>query len=135
MNTKHLHIKFTFKHEHSSSYSFLDVKICHKNNKLNTYVYRKPTFSRVFTDFKSFTPTVYIFGLVYTLLNHCFSIDSSYQKFHNAMKQIFKLKKGYLILFIDRCIKQFLQKRNVTKAIQDTDNKKQLLIVLPFLGS
>ena len=50
-------------------------------------------------------------------------------------EQIFKLKKGYLIQFIDRCIKQFLQKLNVTKAVQDTDNKKQLLIVLPFLDS
>ena len=76
MNTKYLHITFTFKHEHSSSFSFLVVKICHKYNKLSTYVYTKPTFSRVFTDFKSFIPTVYKFGLVYTLIHRSFSIDS-----------------------------------------------------------
>ena len=66
-----------------------------------------------------------------------FNITSSYEKFHNevnALKQIFKLN-GYPIQFIDRCIKQFLQKLYVTKAIQDTVNKKQLLIVLPFLGA
>ena len=38
------------------------------------------------------------------------------------------------IKFRNRCIKQFLQKLYVTKAIQVTINKKQLLIVLPFLG-
>ena len=65
MNTKHLHTKFTFKYEHNSSFSY--VKICHKNNKLSTYMYRKPTFRRL-TDFTSFIPTVYKFGLVLVLI-------------------------------------------------------------------
>ena len=64
-------------------FSFLVVKMCHKYNKLSTYVYPKPTFSRVFTDFKSFIPTVYKFGLVYTLIHRSFSTDS-YQKFHET---------------------------------------------------
>ena len=68
MNTKHLHNKFTFKYEHNSSFSYLDVKICHKNNELSTYVYRKPTFCRLFTDFTSFIPTVYKLGLVLVLI-------------------------------------------------------------------
>ena len=50
----------------------------------------------------------------------------------NALKQIFKLNE-YPIQFIDRCIKQFIRTLYVTKAIQDTVNKKQLLIVFPFL--
>ena len=57
-----------------------------------------------------------------------------YEQFHNninVIKQFFKLN-GYPIRFIGRCIKQ---KLDVTKAIQDTINKKQLLIVLPFLGA
>ena len=58
MNTKHPNIKFTFKHEHNKSFLFLDVKICWENNKLTTSVYRKPTFSGVFTNFKSFIPIV-----------------------------------------------------------------------------
>ena len=43
--------------------------------------------------------------------------------------------KGHPTQFVDRCIKQFLQKLCVTKAIQDTVNKKQLLIGLPFLSA
>ena len=137
MNTKHLHIKFTFKHEHNNSLSLMHVRRCRENNKLTTSMYRKPTFSGVFTNFKSFIPTVYKFGSLYTLLHRCFNITSSYHKFHNeinALKQIFKLNR-YLNQFTDRCKKQFLQKLHVTKTIQDTVNKKQLLIVLPFLGS
>ena len=136
MNTKHPNIKFTFEQEHNNYFSFLDVKICRENNKLTTSVYRKPTFSGVFTNFRSFMPTVYKFRLVYTLLHCCFNITSSYEKFHNeinTLKQILKLN-GYPTQFIDRSIKQFLQKLYVTKTIQDTVNKKQLLIVLPFLG-
>ena len=137
MNTKHPNIKFTSEHEHNNSFSFLDVKICRENNKLTTSVYKKPTFSGVFINFKSFIPTVYKFGLDYTSLHRCFNITSSYEKFHNeinALKQILKLNR-YSTQFIDRSIKQFLQKLYLTKIIQDTVNKKQLLIVLPFLGA
>ena len=77
--------------EHNNSFSFLYVKICRENNKLTTSVYRTPTFSGVFTNFKSFISTVYKFGLVYTLLHRCFNITSSYEKFPNeinALKQI-----------------------------------------------
>ena len=134
MNTKHANIKFTFEYEHNNSFSFLDVKICRENNKLIASVYRKRTFSGVFINLKSFIPTVYKFGLVYTLLHRCINITSSYEKFHglNGLNQILKLN-GYPTQFIDRCIKQFLQKLYVTKAIQDIVNKKQLLVVLPFL--
>ena len=57
------------------------------------------------------------------------NITSFYEKFYNekiALKQIFK-PNGYPIQFIDSCIKQFLQKPYVTKAIQDTVDEKQLL--------
>ena len=108
-----------------------------KNKKLTISVYRKPTYSGVFTSFKSFKSIVYKLDLVYSLLNRCFNITFSYQKIYNeinALKQIFK-HNGYPILFLDRCMKQFLQKSYVTKAIQDAVNKRQLLIFLPFLDS
>ena len=111
MNAKHLNIEFTFEHEHNNSFSFLHVEICQENDRLTTSVYRKPFFSGVFTNFKSFISTVHKFGLVYTLLHRCFNITSSYEKFHNeinALKQILKLN-GYPTQFIDRCIKQFFK--------------------------
>ena len=85
-----MNVNITFEHEHNNTFSFLGVKICRENNKLKTSAYREPTFSGVFTNFKSFIPTVQKFGLVYTLLHRCFNITSSYEKFHNkinALKQ------------------------------------------------
>ena len=99
MNTKHLHIKFTFEHEHNNSFSFLDVKIYRQNNKFTTSVYRKPTFIGVFTNCQSFTPTVYKFGLVYTLLHRCFNIASTYQRFCNDIKASKKILNLTDILF------------------------------------
>ena len=134
MKTKHPNMKFTFEHEHDNIFSFLDVKIYRKNNKLKTSVYRISTFSGAFTIFKSFIPTFQKFRLVHTLLHCCFNITSSYEKFHNeinALKQIFELN-GYPMQFTDRCIKQFLRKLCLTKVIQVTVNSKQLLIVLRF---
>ena len=82
-------------------------------------------------------PLVYEFGLVYTLLHCCFHVAFSYENCQNeinALKERFELNR-YSIQFTDRCMKEFLQTLYVTSAIQDTVNKKQLLVVLRFLGS
>ena len=46
--------------------SFFDVYIIRKNKTFITFVYRKPTFSGVYTQFDSFLPSSYKFGTVYT---------------------------------------------------------------------
>ena len=103
MNTKHGNIKFTSEFEESDPFSFLDVKITHTNNQLITSVFRKTAFSCVFTNFKSFMPVEYKFGLVHTLLHRSFSICFSYEEFHEEivlLKDIFK-KNEYPQFFID----------------------------------
>ena len=47
----------------------MDITITRKNNKIVTLVYRKPTFSGVFTNFESFIPDMYKCGLSETLLH------------------------------------------------------------------
>ena len=118
MNTKHPNIRFTFEHEHNNSFSFLEVKICRENNNLPFLCVGNQLLVEFLLISKVLYSTVYKFGLVYTLLHRCFNIISYYEKFHNeinALKQIFKINR-YPFQFIDRCIKQFLQKRYVTKA-------------------
>ena len=44
-------IKFTFEVENNNNFSFLDVKTWRENNKFSTSVFRKPTFSGIFTKF------------------------------------------------------------------------------------
>ena len=50
-----------------------------------THVYRKPTFSSVYTHFESFMPRVYKFGMVYTLAYCCFKIGSDSTNFHEEL--------------------------------------------------
>ena len=69
---KHPNIKFTSEFEENDSFYFLDVKIKRNNNQLIVSVFRKATFSGVFTNFQSFMSVTYKFGLVHTLLHRSF---------------------------------------------------------------
>ena len=63
MSSKHQNINFTIEKKNVGSLSFLDVEICRKTGS----VYRKPTFSWVFTNYESFIPTYQKRGLLHTL--------------------------------------------------------------------
>ena len=58
---------FRNKGEKQNRMSFLDVQIIREDKTFTTSVYRKPTFSGVYTHFDSFLPFTYKFGTVYTL--------------------------------------------------------------------
>ena len=53
LNCQHANIKFTSEIEENNSISFLDIKINRDSNRFLTFVYHKPTFSVVFTNFDS----------------------------------------------------------------------------------
>ena len=79
--------------EENGSLSFLDITITRENNKFVTSVYRKPTFSGIFTNFESFVPEMHKRGLIETLLHRIFRLCSSYENFHReieTLKSIFK---------------------------------------------
>ena len=98
--------------EHVRSLSFLDVKMCRKNGKFVISVYRKPTFSGVFTNYESFIPMYQKRGLLHTLLHRSFSICCDFKTFHfeiDHLKTIL-IKNNYLLNFIDFRIKSFFKK-------------------------
>ena len=112
LKEQHKNTKFAFEIEENSSLSFLDITITCENNKLVTSVYRKPTFSDVFTNFESF-----IRGLIETLLHRSFRLCSSYKNFHReikTLKPIFK-HNNYPQNFMTQCIKFFLNKLFIKK--------------------
>ena len=72
-------------------------------------IYRKPTFSGVYSNFDRFLHSVYKFGIVYTLVCRCFCICSDWTKFHVELtffKKIFP-KTGYPKNVIDKAISKF----------------------------
>ena len=82
MNKQHKCLKFTSEAENDNSFSFLDIKITRHNQQFKTSVYRKPTFSGVFTHYESYVDQTYKKSLIDTLLFRCFSICSDYTSFH-----------------------------------------------------
>ena len=76
------------------------------------------------------------FGLLETLLFRYFSLCSSFEKFHEEiakLKEIFK-RNSYPDKFIDKCIKKFSKKFHVLKVVELTAARKELTLVLPYLG-
>ena len=137
MNAKHSNIRFTFEIEAQNSSSFLDIKIIRNTEKkaFETSVYRKSTFSGVFTNFKGLIPMTYKTEFLETMLFRCFSICFSYEKFHEEivkLKEIVK-RNSYPEKFIDRCIKNFLNKLHVPRVVELIAAKKELILVLPYL--
>ena len=110
---KHQNINFTIELEKDGKLPFLDILIDRNNGGITTSVYRKPTFTGVYTHFHSFLPSIYKFGLLSTILYRYFSICSSFQIFHLEVvdfKKIF-LRNGYPSKFIDNCIQKILKSK------------------------
>ena len=136
LNTCHPNMSFSFEQEVNDKLSFLDVEVSRQQGKFVTSVYRKPTFSGVYTHFDSFLPEVYKVGMIYTLAYRCFKICSDWTKFHeelNFLKQVF-LKNGYPLSFIGKCFKMVINKLVIKRPQVTTVEKKTLILSLPHLG-
>ena len=136
LSSKHPNINFSIEKEKDSCLPFLDINIFRENEKFATNVYRKKTFSGVYTNFKSFIPETYKIGLIKSLLFRCFSLCSDFIKFHHEIDKLKSIlyKNSYPRDLIDKCIKEFLDKILTTKPVVSTVPKKELIITLPYLG-
>ena len=136
MNSKHKNINFSFETEKDEQMSFLDVNVFSENGKFVFNVYRKETSTGVSTNFSSFIPLEQKYGLVYTLLHRCFCLVSGMSKFQFEIEKLKEmlLSNRYSNKFIDKCISQFMNKLYITKSVMLAVNKKQLHLVLPFMG-
>ena len=83
-----------------------------------------PTFSSVYSNFGSFLPSVYKFGMVYTLVHQCF---------RTFLRKIFH-KNDYPEKLFDNCFKKFLDNIHLIGENVPRAGKKRLLLVLPSLG-
>ena len=112
MNSKHKNIKFTFETEDSNNFSFFPGKITPKNKRFVTLIFRKATFSGVFTKYDSLIFDTYKIGLVHTLLFQLFKICSSMENFHIEAEHLRSILKcnNCPVNITNQCIKKFLDK-------------------------
>ena len=94
MNKQHRCIKFTSETEQNNTFSFLDFNISRQNNQLKTSVYRKPTFSGVFTYYESCIDQSYKNSLIFTWLSRCYAICSDYALFHLKVEKLREISKN-----------------------------------------
>ena len=129
-------MSFTFEVEHDGKLAFLDVLVTRRVGSFFTSLYRKPTFSGLYSHYESFLPTSYKKGLVYTLLHKAFTLCSIWDKFHEEVSYLRNtfIKNCYPGFFIDKCTKVFLDKIFIAKKVVLTVPQKELSICLPFLG-
>ena len=93
-------------------------------------------FSGVYTNFISFIPLEYKFGLVHTLLNRCYNLSADFLKFHHEVDKLKKIlsKNTYPQNFIDKCIQKCLNNMFIQRLQIPSVPKKELVIILPYLG-
>ena len=100
-------------------------------------VFRKDTFSGVYTNFSSFVALKHKFGLVYTLLHRSFTIVFDFSRFHFEVGTLKKTlhKNAYPTKYVDKCVTKFVNNIFIQKPAFTTVPKLKLRIVVPYLGN
>ena len=138
LNSRHNSIKFTIEFEQENEIPFLDilVKRC-PDNSFMTSVYRKKTFTGLYTKWDSFTPRKYKINLIRTLTYRCFRICSSASLLHSAIQDLRKLllqngyPQGINTYNVNDVLNRHKYKPDTPVA---TVPKKDVIILLPYLG-
>ena len=136
LNKKHANIKFTIEKGVNGSLIFLDVVISRNKEGFTTTLYHKLTFTGSYSNFNCFIADECKHGLIFRLLLRIFSIISNFSMFHEEVSYLKDvLKKNYCPTnLVEKCIKIFLNKQFLQKILGHTVPKKELFIVLPYLG-
>ena len=137
MNMQHANIKFTSEVEIDNLLAFLDIKVIRSGVAFLTSVYRKPTFSGVYTNFNSFLPDIYKTGLVHTLMFRLFNICSNWQLIHSEIEHLRSVmrRNAYPDCLLNNVIKRFLARLYVVKNSEhEVKDTKTFQIYLPYLG-
>ena len=90
---------------------FLDIKVIRAASAFVTSVYRKPTFSGVYTNYISFLPQIYKSGLIRTLLFRLYTICLDWNMVHKEIEHLKSVmrRNAYPDRFIDSTINHFSQ--------------------------
>ena len=135
VNKQHKKMVFVPDNEKDNCISFLDISVIRKEGSLVSNIYRKPTFSGVYTSYNSFMPTNYKKSLVITLVYRLFTIISEPTTFTSELKYLREIlfKNGYPLAFLDSCVKKFYKNRQ--RVAIATVERDEVTIVLPYLGT
>ena len=136
INNQHPNIKFTFEKQINGVLPFLDISI--KSNEdftFSTTTFRKKTYTGLLLNFFSFTPSGYKVGLIRTLIDRAYKINSSWGGFDvdcNAIKNILQ-KNNFPLNMVNSGIRAYLDSLHEQKE-QVQNPPEARFFKLPFTG-
>ena len=133
-NNLHANITFTVEFEKCGKLPFLDVLLQRNSDgSIGRSVYRKPTWTGLYTNFDSFVPFSYKVNLVRTLVNRAQRICSDVETFRAELRKLEEIlcANNYPLSFVKKYISLFSTKE---RERQFGPDKKRLFLKLPFLG-
>ena len=110
--------------------------LIHNNqNKFETSVYRKPTFTGLGMRFNSFIPYYFKNNLISCLINRAFKICLNEKSFNAELKFLTYLtQNGFPCSFVQKMFRRVLNSIYKPKPIKCAVPKKPLFISVPYLG-
>ena len=107
-----------------------------RDSSFSTSIYRKKTFTGLYTKWDSFTPRKYKINLVHALAYRCIRICSSPRLLQSALDDLKRilLLNGYSMGTVKYHMNDVIEKRQNKPKDPVQTVKKKVLIVLPFLG-
>ena len=91
LNSFDPNIQFTYETEENSKLPFLDVMLCHKDNKPVCSVYRKSTNNDIYMNWHSFAPKTWKTGTLKSLLERGILICSTKELLNEELKHLEKV--------------------------------------------
>ena len=136
INEKHPNIQFTKEIEQNNSLPFLDINIHKINNRFETSIYRKPTFTGLGSSFFSFDPIIYKINAIKTLIHRAYHISSTYVNFNKEIYFLvnFFQSNGYPLKLFNKHLKSFLSSIFEPKPPLSTVAKQVIYFSIPYLG-
>ena len=137
LNSRHPSIHFTCEIEKNGTLPFLDIAVS-RGSSFSTSIYRKPTFTGLYTNFQSFVPDKFKLNIVEILVHRICQLTSTYEGMHTQLETIKEilLKNGYPLKLIQNKVKYVVARlvSSQPKPAIHTCAKKRIFISLPYTG-
>ena len=112
----------------------MNVEIKINTNTFSSWIYRKPTHTNVFLNFKSVAPDSFKRGLILGLLTTAQRLSSSSSYFYQEvckLRDIF-VDNSYPISYFNKTLSEF---ENNEKPLSKKDSEDFVILKIPFVGS
>ena len=115
---------------------FSDVLIDNNQVPVLTTVFHKSTFTGLLMNFISFTSSSYKLGLIRTLIDRAYKINSTWLGFHQETPKIkaFLLKNSYPAHIIDKAINSTINKFFQFNRQNGNNSPECSYVKLPYVG-